>query len=451
MGLLTIIEKGKQAIILSYVLLFLIYSFFPVAQLKAVMFPVVILILLISFPSVKDYNKYLALGLFALGAALMIYNQGGIFDIITGFTDNAGLISLILTVPLLSIVFDFENFDRTISNITNKYIDSSRSFYVTTLLTINSLGMLLNLASIPLVHQVLGNTGERYPAKLYYRALTRGFCVNLLWSPNFVSIAVVLNYIDISWYKLAPLGFLLAMVNNILGIFLEQKAFLPAEEKSEARRPVKAVEKGKLSKLILLMVSLILFIIILELIIQKSVLVVVPLVSFAAPVLLALAFGKTQIFRTKFKDYYVNGLAGKTNEVFLFTAIGFFGYALGRSPFQEYIPLLIEKFGIATPAPLMFLILFIIGGLSVTGVHPLVSISAIAVTVPVASTPLNELQMALTLLTGYMIYNLLSPFSIPTLVVSDLAKENPLTVSLKLNLPYVLLSGFFTILIALFL
>ncbi|KJS21519.1 MAG: hypothetical protein VR72_10285 [Clostridiaceae bacterium BRH_c20a] len=446
MKFLNIMDNNKQIFLLGYMVLFLLYAFFPYSILKTIMLPIVILILITSYPNLKDYNKYLALVLFVIGTVLMIYNKANIGDVIRGFTDNAGLISLILTVPLLSVIFDYDNFNSIISSLTEKYITSPKSFYVTTLFIINSIGMLLNLASIPLVHQILGNTSQNYHKRLYYRALTRGFCVNLLWSPNFVSIAIVLNYIDISWYKLAPFGFLLAMLNNIIGLFMERK-YLKQEQFRGKIGKAEQIDKRKVFKLVFLLLSLIIFIVLLEFIIGKSVLVVVPLVSIIAPVIFALGLKKLDVLKKKVNKYYTGILLDKHNEVFLFTAIGFFGYALGNSPFKQYIPMLIEKLGINTSVPIILFILLVIAGLSIIGVHPLVSISAIAVTVPVASTPLNELQMALTLLTGYMMYNLLSPFSIPTLVMTGLTRESPLAVSLNINLYYVMVSGIITTLV----
>lgn len=423
----------------AYVFLFLVNSFYSWEFFQYSMVISIFIIFLVVFPDVKNSNKLLAMALFILGAYILIKSNAGLKDLLRAFTENAGIITLLLTVPLLSIILHYDNYAEGILELAEKYITSNFSFYTITVFIVNGLGMILNLATIPLVYQLMEKTSQYYPQKLYYKALTRGFCTNLMWSPNFISVAVVLHYLKIPWYKIAPLGLLLAIVGNLLGIVIERLSRKEPDVRllvSSHKEGTYASRKRYSYKLIGLIAFFIFYIILLELCIDQSVLVTVPLVSFTAPLILALILKKMGIFKEKFRDYLHVSLPGMHNEVFLFTAIGFLGYALRISNIGQYIVALINRLGFNSASSLIPLLLTVIALLSLIGVHPIISISTVAVTLPVGTLPLTELQMAVTLLAGYLLYLILSPFSALSLIMTGITKESPLEVSIKLNFAY---------------
>jgi hypothetical protein len=132
------------------------------------------------------------------------------------------------------------------------------------------------------------------------------------------------------------------------------------------------------------------------------------------------------------------------NETLLFSAIGFFGYALSGSEFPSHIPLLISRFGLDTPAKLLVIIVAAIGVLSFVGIHPMITIAAVAASLPSGSVPLSGRQLAGAYLAGYMFYGICSPFSAINLIMSSLSKQNPITTGIRQNgafaLAYVVLS-----------
>jgi len=351
-------EKVKVVLILSFLVFFLANSFYPKEVWASLMFPIIIGIAILSFPAVRGFNRYLSVMLLGLGFYLLLSSGAQIGDWIMAWTQNAGLISLLLSVPLLGTILHFDNFQEGILQATKKYIKSDFSFYVVTALIINSLGMLLNLASIPLVKELLVKVSPKYSKATFYRALTRGFCTNLMWSPNFVSVAVVLHYLKIPWHEIAPLGIIMALVGNGLGITLEKFNSTKWESGSEQTPP------------------------------------------------------EENTVRTK--------------ALWKLIAIGL---------------------GLDDPLLLIPFCLFLIGILSIVGVHPIITISTIAVTMPVETIPLTELQLAITLLSGYLMYILLSPFSAMALVVTSVTNENPFRISFNLNWFYAILYGLLTTLV----
>ena len=317
--------------------------------------------------------------------------------------------------------------------------------YAIASLMITFLSSLLNLASLHFVHHLLSPAATRCPASLLPRALVRGFTPNVMWSPSFISVALALQYAGISWFTLAPLGISLALVGIVCSLTLAwfEYGSLPnfsTEPSVASKHPaeIRDAQKG-LFKLLCQTGLLISMIILLEYSTNKSALVLVPLISLTAPAFLARIYGKTAVYKLQFREYLCQTLSRMHNETLLFSAIGFFGYALANSDFPAQIPLLVSRFGLDTPVKLIVLIIGLISLLSMLGIHPMITIAAIAASLPPGSIALSGRELAGAFLTGYMAYGICSPFSAINLMMSSLTKQNPLVTGLRQNLAFALL------------
>lgn len=437
-------NTSKVYLILFYIGIFLLNSFYPREFLTILMGISVIIIFFIAFPDTGSFNRYVSLLLILIGSVILINNNGTLTDYKLGLIKNGGLISLLFSVPLLGIAFYYDDYQGFVLDLTERYMNSNYSFYYMTVLIINILGMLLNLASMPIVYQLLTNTSQNYSKDLFYKALTRGFTANILWSPNFISVAVVIQYLEIPWQKMAAVGLLLAVVANIVGIILERIINKP-QYRTEKFTDFSNGQKGKnVLKLIALLFLLIVFIITLESLTGKSILVVLPLVAFVFPLVLAVILTKIDIFIARFREFF-NNLANKGEEFILFSAIGYFGYALSISNIDKYITVVINELGFNNEFILLPFIVLVITILSLIGVHPIIGISTIAVALPVSQLPLTVAQMAAAFLLSYSLYHLLSPFSAVSLVMTDMTGESPFNANIKLNIIYAALYTFFAI------
>ena len=306
------------------------------------------------------------------------------------------------------------------------------------------LSCLLNLASLHFVHQLLRSTADKCPASLFPRALARGFTPNVMWSPSFISVALAIQYAGISWFTVAPVGIALALTGFGCVLFIGWLEYgkLPDFEPDQMDAIEKLIDKQTakigLFKLLCQTGLLISMIIILEYTTKKSALILVPLISFTGPVVLAAIYGKTKTYLQQFHGYFGEKLSQMHNETLLFSAIGFFGYALTHSDLPAQIPLLVNHFGLDTPFKLVLLIVAAIGLLSLLGIHPMITIAAISVSLPPGSIPLSGRELAGAFLAGYVLYSLCSPFSAINLIMSSLTKFNPLVVGLKQNFSFAL-------------
>lgn len=420
-----------------YISLFLINSFFPQPFLPVILAVVSLALFGLTFLETRSSTRFMSLLLIAVGLYFMWAYQVPWSGWIKASAFNAPLISLLLTVPLLSSILYFEPYQQHLSDIAVKYVSSPFRFYVVVSTLLTLLASLINLASFHFVHQLFRQLAEKFPVKIFSRALIRGFLPNTLWSPSYISVAFIAQYVNLSWLALAPLSISLAAagVPLLLGLgWLEYgRISTPCSITVPESSKVSDTSRKSLLKLSFQTAVLIFLIVALEQITHKSAMVIVPLVSVVGPLTLALAYGRSEAYIAQTRDYLQHRLPLITNEIVLFTAIGFFGYALGISDIPRYIPLMINQLGLDTPLLLLPILVLAIGAFSTIGIHPMITIAALATSLPPGSVPLSTLQMAGAYLAGYMLYSVLSPFSAATLLLGSLTQQSPITVGPKDN------------------
>ena len=432
-------------LLLSYVGLFLVQAFWPSIHLKYAMGLAALTVSALNFTASRLSTRLVSICLLGIGGYLLLTYQATPADWGKAATHNAPLLSLVLTVPLLSSILAFEPYPQHLTRVTERLMTSPFRLYAIASLMITFLSSLLNLASLHFVHHLLRPAANRCPASLLPRALVRGFTPNVMWSPSFISVALAIQYAGISWFTLAPLGISLALAGIVCSLTLAwfEYGSLPnfsTEPSVASKHPaeIRDAQKG-LFKLLCQTGLLISMIILLEYSTNKSALVLVPLISLTAPAFLARIYGKTAVYKLQFREYLCKTLSRMHNETLLFSAIGFFGYALANSDFPAQIPLLVSRFGLDTPVKLIVLIIGLISLLSMLGIHPMITIAAIAASLPPGSIALSGRELAGAFLTGYMAYGICSPFSAINLMMSSLTKQNPLVTGLRQNLAFALL------------
>lgn len=404
----------------------------------------VLLACLTSLTAVRRSTLLLSLFLIGSGFLMMLQGNPQGLDWSKAAIHNSSLLCLVLTVPLLGSILSFEPFSRYLTLITAPYITSPYRLYATTVMMNTALSSLLNLASMHFVHHLLRPRAAHCPPSLFSQALFRGFMPNVMWSPSYISVAIAIQYSGISWFSLAPVGISLALTGILWALLLGwleygNLAAFTADTKSDTLatnaetatdRQIAVRGLWKLLSMILLLIFLIVF---LEYFTHKSALVLVPLISFAGPMLLARIYGKSAVYSSQFREYVIAKLPKTQNEMLLFSAIGFFGYALSTSSFPAKIPLLVSQFGLDTPLKLALLIVGIIVLFATIGIHPMITIAAVAVSMPPGSITLSGQQLAGTFLAGYMFYGICSPFSATNLIMSNLTAQNPIVTGLRQN------------------
>ena len=180
---------------------------------------VAVSLFLLSFSATRPSTRFMSLLLIAVGVYFLISYQATPQSWIKASTYNAPLISLVFTVPLLGSILYFEPYQHHLSILISKFASSPYRFYFVASLMLTFLAALINLASFHFIHQLLRNTAEKYPAKLFNSSLVRGFIPNVMWSPSYISVALAAQYSNISWFSLAPIGITMA-VSGVISLLV---------------------------------------------------------------------------------------------------------------------------------------------------------------------------------------------------------------------------------------
>lgn len=435
-----------NSVLLCYIGIFLVDAFFPMVFFQYMMALLVVISFFLAFPAATRSTKVISILMFVIGFYLMVSYQAGINQWCKAISMNAPVICLVLTVPLLGIVLSYEPYENYLKVVTAKLANSPYGFYLVSSLSVTILSTLLNVASFPLVFQLLKGTSVSFPSQLFLSAMTRGLLPNMLWSPSYISVALSTQYSNVSWFSLVWIGLLAAFAGIILNMAMgwieygksaNPPCTVPENENTEAAWQGILRLLSQMGTFIFLIVSL-------EYYTHKSALVIVPLAASLGPPLLALVRHKGDIFLREFRTFRTRKLPSMANEMLLFSVIGFFGYALGISDIPKYIPVAVTRLGIDTPLMLGTLIVCVVAIPSIAGVHPMISIAAVAATIHPGSVSLTEMQLAGAFLIGYMLFAALSPFSAVNMVISSLAKQGTLIVGLKRNILFALLFAVIT-------
>jgi hypothetical protein len=421
------------------------------AFLPTVMAVLAGLVFCLSVRELKPLNRNMII-LLLIGSGFFIWFGQGNFDWGHAVIENAGIVTLLLTAPMLGIILYYAPYDTVLLSFANRYIRTNYVFYLMTLCLVAFLCVLMNLATIPFTYQLLAPIAVKYPSVILQRALTRGFILNLFWAPNLICVAVVLKYVHISWQELAGVGLafsVLAFIGACAVGKYDTPPDAPCRKGQSAAEQLQVLDgqsesRGYLFSLFVQVVLLLLSLVALIHYVGKSIYVILAILALGIPLLFAFALGKIDIYRQKLIHYFISTLPGMSNEFMLFISIGFFGYSLAQSPAIIFVQSQLAVLNNFSPSVLVVIIIATITGLSMAGIHPIITISSLAITLGKVDIGLSSVQLAISLLAGYIMYMLLSPFSSMVMILSGLFKQNVYEMGLRLNGRYALVLAFMT-------
>ena len=436
----TILPKAKAYLILLFILAYLVKPFFPQGFLTDVMAIAAVLVFAVGLADIKPLNRNLVcLLLFCSG--FLIWSGSGVFDWSSAIIENAGIVTLLLTVPMLGSILYYAPYEGIILALANRYIRSSFAFYVVAMGLVAFFGSFMTLASVPFAHQLVKPIANQYPEEVFFRALSRGLIVNLFWAPNLITVAVVLQYVPISWPELAVVGFNFCVLSFLAAclfgkceIVFCKSAACPESDVSERRYNALSPEaKQHLFSLVLQVIVILAAVLIVNQYMKIGIYAAVAIVALSLPLLFALTLRTMNIYKQRLTHYLSSVLPGMCNEFMLFLTIGFFGYVLGKTMPLDVLRIVVTRLDGVTPEVLILLVIIVIAGVAIMGIHPIITISTLALALTKVEFGLSNMQLAISFITGYTMYLMLSPFSSMVMVMSGLSKRNVYQMGLKLN------------------
>jgi len=409
-----------------------------------------VVLLMVLIPGVilaKGIPFYMSVVSLTLGHILIVkYNMA--YSIwLEGITKNLPLAIVFLMVPILSIPLKAGRYLEVVNFYVGRYTAKTCSLFFTLSSSVFGLSSIANLGSLRVLHNLVEDV--KLPARFLARAYSVGFSSCMTWSPYFASVNLVLYYTGVPFNEYFLVGFIYGLLLLVTGnlLFYQDRA-CQNEVKAAGREVIEPESsKGKLKSLILNIIGLFVAVVIGEKVLPFSnMMFLVSILALVYAVIWSLAINKFKEFSFQLRRYHRNILQVK-NELVFFLSIGFLGVVLANTPLQGIIEVFFRGISGYSTFIVVELIIIMTALLSAIGIHHVITITALGLSLTGQALGLTDLGYALTLISAYTVSMIVSPFAPFNIITGGLINENSFVVSLKWNRTFaivtVLVSGVF--------
>lgn len=399
--------------------------------------------ILMSFAVVTGSSRLIGYGTFFISFALFFLSQAPLYQWEAALKENLDMVVMFILVPLIGIPIQYGGYFSALQNVFLRYIKTNSRFYLLVSSVSAFLGVLINLATIPLVYQISKASPISQNHKLLSAAMSRGFATVSIWAPTTAAIALIMRLTGSEWAAFFPFGLSCGLICWITGYamtFIEERGKAPV--KPEAGDEVSKEDLRKVIELSGFGVALVVFITLISHFAGIPTILVVSIASLVYPVIWMAAIGKLPVLFAKFySDYFSISLPRLKNEIVLFMGAGFFVRSITYSRLGDYVP---QGLSMLVGQNVFLLTLVVIFGnllLSGAGVHPIIPVMIIGGTVHPEAYGMTPTYLALLLSVSWSTGITISPTSATVIATAGLTGESPLQVGYRWNSLYILVTA----------
>lgn len=293
----------------------------------------------------------------------------------------------------------------------------------------------LNIGSIPTMQKLLKKI--KLPKEYLSHLYTAGYCSYMVFSPCDGAVNMVLLFTSIRYSD-----YFLSALSMVILIILVSSIFLKTDKKliEELKDSLSTIKSSETSKKMYELMIHIFILIILAILGDKFIslsnqLYIIALIIIMYSIFWSLLVNSLSKYKDELREYSKNLLNFKTFLPFLIST-SFLGSMVAYTPIKENIGSVLVYLN---NFPLYIIIqIFILSTmlLSLCGVHMMVTITTLALTITPEIIGLSNVAFALTLLTCWYIAMSISPFVPFAVIVADTIGEKTVNVTFKHNLKY---------------
>lgn len=400
-----------------------------------------LVLLLSSIYMIRGFQFYVSLLSLIVGH-ILLFSYDLSFEIwYQSLVKNLGIPILFLVIPLIS--FPIKH---------GKYLPSIEAFIATkrkkpsflfALLSIFHLSLTipLNIGSIPIQQKLVEKI--QLPKKFLVRMYTAGYSSYMVFSPYDPVVNMVLLWTGISFFDYFFSGFIMVIIIIVVSSLLvkfDQRLLKDLSTRISEIQSTNTIKKAYelLAHIAALIVLAFLGV---RFIPFSNQLYIIAVMIIGYALFWGAQLKELNNFKKEIHKYNNHILAYKTIIPFLISS-SFLASIVSYSPLKEYMG---NIFVYLNQYPLYLIILLLIlttAILSLVGVHMMITIPALALTVAPDVIGLGSPAYALTLLTCWYIAMSISPFVPFAVVVGETIGEKPTHVTFKDNLFFTLLMLF---------
>lgn len=459
-----ILTKIRSVVTLSLVLIYLGNLLLKSELLDTVIVLLMALLILLLFPVVTGSSRIIGYGAFGLSFFILIFFQAPVGVWMKALEENIHLVALFTLVPLLRIPIQHGGYFNSLQTVFQRYVNTPGRFYTLVSFTSAFIGILVNIAVVPLVHEISKASSFSSNKKLLSSAIIRGFATCTIWAPTTASIALIMHLTGAEWFDFFPFG----LLNGIIAVLIGFCLTLSEERKNRSLKPLtdqektefagtvtgkqnRAVDPAHMRKIFELSGFGIILISSIAVISYWSGIQAINIVSLSAlifPILWLALIKRLPVWAREFKnDYFSMALPNIKNEIFLFVGAGLFAASINYSHWGSYVPQLLSALAGQNPLILTPLIIFLSLIFSGVGIHPIITITIIGSTVDPSLYGLSSAYLAVVLAICWALGISVSPSSANVIAIAGLTGQSPMKVGPRWNGLYVFLTALILILI----
>lgn len=401
-----------------------------------------IVVIAISFTVVTGTSKLIGYGSFALSIFLLLYSHAPLSVWQQALEENLYIVVMFAMVPLLGIPIQYGGYTKALEGVFKRYADSNSRYYLLVSFISAFVGVLVNVAVVPLVYEICRASSRSSNKKLLSSAISRGFTTCTIWAPTTAAIALVVQLTGTEWPVFFPFaisfGIIAGIVGFIMTVFEDKRAGVEPYSNGEER--VENFDLPKVVELSVFGMILIMGIAVISLVTGVSTIIVVAIASLIYPVIWLGIIKRLPILLREFKgDYFNNRLPALKNEIILFIGAGLLATSIDYSHLGDYVPKILSHVVGSNVLLLTCVILGINLLFSALGIHPIVTVTIIGGTVQAATYGVTPTYLALVLAISWAMGISISPSAANVIAVAGIVGESPIKVGIRWNGGYVLI------------
>lgn len=415
-----------------------------------------IAIIIFAIFSISTVKLRFPLFILLLAIIILLFAQSNpIKGLLLGVREMRNIVGLLAVIPLIKWVLQEENYVEDMMSAFHKFINTSKKFYLSLVSLTQILAYFLFFAAIPTMYQLIEVffKGQKVDMWENYKstALLRGFGLSTLWVVTVPSFVVAVDTLNASIYLSIAQGFGFALVGMLIAVLfmtLEERKrnvdLTPIIQKEMGHILLNAsadetVRRKNVKEFILLFLSLFGSIFLIYSLVNVSILILIPIIIIIWMIIFYIY--KRRIYKSKIiaKQYVTDGLKGQAPSLVLMLSVGVLIYALNQTSFTknvvEGINYLESHISWLNP---LYLLPFIVIILGILGLGPLTVMVLVAGILKTLDLPYPPELIVLSITSGSVISILISPLTLPLIVLSASNGLSSLTNGIKFNWKYCL-------------
>jgi len=368
------------------------------------------------------------------------YNLG--IDIWYGsMMKGLGMPVLFVAIPLISFPIKYGDYLESVESYVASKRDKPGFLFTFLALMHLALTVALNIGSIPTMQKLLEKV--KFPSKYLVLLYTAGYSSYMVFSPydgvvNMVLLFTAVGYADYFFYGLA----MVIVIILVAALFLKTDARLLEDLKQSLNAPhINGNNKKVYELLVHISVLIFLAFIGVKYLPFSNSLYAIAVIIIIYSILWGFQLNVLGRYKSEIRSYSINLLNYKSFLPFLISA-SFLGSLVSYTPLKEGISKVLIAFNNLPGYFVIQLFLLMTMLLCLVGIHMMITVTTLALTITPELVGLSNPAFALTLLTCWYMAMCISPFVPFTLIVAETINERPVNIALKHNLKFCLVMFF---------